>query len=162
MSGADEVMKKIPLTDTECAFIYRKIILLFELAEGYDNAFHIFDGRISKFCKDNNFKLLPKTRVSEAHTICQNREKLILENPSGFIVFSHSGRNQLRQMIRHMRNACAHGHIRVQRYFKEEFLQFQALDSNSGKTKLLALIPRAIFKDFWEIVVGTLKFVDPK
>lgn len=154
---ADKILNSFPLTNSECALIFRRIILLFELIGPDDRIFHLFDPKIQNYCKNTGLKIIPLTKPADTDVFCREPEKLIVEYTSGFIVFSHSGQNYLRQLIRHMRNACSHAQIRVVTKNSREYIEFKARDSNQKKVKLLALIQREQFEKFWDAVIQTIK-----
>jgi len=153
----DEILNSLPFTDSECALIFRRIILLFELAAPDDEAFNLFDSRIRNYCLQTGLEIISLTTVSDVDALCRDPNKLIAKYKSGFIVFSHSGRNQLRQLVRHMRNACSHAQLRVVAKKNNEYIEFRAKDPKQKKVKLLALIQRKQFKRFWDTVIQTIE-----
>ena len=155
---ADQILRKLRLSDSECALTFRSIVLLFELAEPDDNAFKILHPGIQSYCKNNGPKIIPVTTIAEVANLCKNEKGLKDENPSGFIAFSHSGQNQLRQMIRHVRNACSNAGVRIFDSGGKEYVRFEARDPGNKKTKLLALILREQFEPFWNTMLKSLKF----
>ena len=160
--SADQILKKLRLSDNECVLMFRSIVLLFELAQPDDNAFNLYHSGIQNYCKLTGLEIVSLNRVAEVNDLCGDEKALRKKYPSGYILFSHSGRNQLRQMIRHMRNACSHAGIRVLAYGGEEFVQFKARDPQGKQTKLLALIKREQLEPFWNALIKTLKFSSKK
>lgn len=152
----DEILNSLLFTDRELVFMFRSIILLFELIDSDDKAFHIFDPRIQNYCKNTGLEIIPLATVSDVDAFCREPNKLIAKYKSGFIVFSHSGRNQLRQLVQHMRNACSHARLRIVTKKGEEYIEFKAIDPKK-KVKLLALIQRKQFRRFWDTVIKTIK-----
>jgi len=138
--------------------MFRSIVLLFEIAEPDDDAFDLYNSGIKNHCETSKLEIFPLNTVDEVATFCKDENALQKKHPSGLVVFSHSGRNQLRQMIRHMRNACSHAGVRIVDSAGKEYVRFEARDPGNKKTKLLALIPREDFEPFWNTVLNTLKF----
>lgn len=155
---ADQILSKLRLSDSECVLMFRSIVLLFELAEPDDNAFSLYDSGIQNYCKASELEIFPLNTVDDVANFCKDEDALQNNHLSGFVVFSHSGRNQLRQMIRHMRNACSHAGVRIVESGGREYVRFEARDPGNKKTKLLALIPREQFDPFWNTVIKTLRF----
>ena len=155
---ADQILKKLRLSDNECVLMFRSIVLLFELAKPDDDAFNLYHQDIQKYCKLTGLEIIPRNKVADANDLCSDEKALQKKYPSGFIVFSHSGKNQLRQMIRHMRNACSHAGISIVAYGGKEYVQFKARDPWSKKVKLLAAIKREQLEPFWNAVIKTLRF----
>lgn len=148
-------------TDRECSLIYLRIILLFELADSDDEAFNVFDPRIQNYCKDTGFEIIPKRTVADVDSFYQ-KTNLDKDYPSGVFVFSHSGRNQLRKLMHHLRNACAHGGIELTKKDNTEYFKITAKDrkkkKGKEKVKLFGLVPRESFEELWNTLINTLKF----
>lgn len=151
----NDIIDKLPLTDQECVLIFRRIILFYERAGTDDDTFNLNDQRIQNYCKREKLKIKPLNNVPEVNDFCHKTGDLLKNNPFGLIVFSHHSKNQLRQLIHHMRNACSHAGIRIISKDGNEYIEFKAKYKN--KIKLLALIPREKFEHFWNIVLSTLK-----
>ena len=160
--SANQILGKLRLSENECVLMFRSIVLLFELAKPDDDAFNLFHKNIQKYCNLTGLEIIPRNKVAEADDLCSDEKVLQKEYPSGFIVFSHSGKNQLRQMIRHMRNACSHAGIRIVAYGGKEYVQFKARDPQGKQIKLLALIRREQLEPFWNTVIKTLQFSSQK
>ena len=153
----NKILNSLHLTDNECILIFRRIICFFELVAPDDEAFNLFDSKIKNYCLTTGLEIIPRTTVAEVDAFCRDPNKLIAKYKSGFIVFSHSGKNQLRQLSKHMRNACSHARIRVVTKDSREYIEFKARDPNQQKIKLLALIQREQFEKFWGVVIQTIK-----
>jgi len=156
--SAQQILKKLNLSNDECVLMFRSIVLLFELAKPDDDAFNLYHPGIQKYCKLTRLEIIPLNKVADADKFCRDERTLQKKYPSGFIVFSHSGKNQLRQMIRHMRNACSHAGISIVAYGGKEYIQFKARDPKGKQIKLLAFIKREQFGLFWNAVIKTLNF----
>jgi hypothetical protein len=155
---ADEIIKNTIFSEKECSLIYHKIILLFELSTPDDNAFNIFDDRIQNHCIKNDFKILPLAKIEDVEQFYQNNNNQIKDYPSGLFVFSHSGKNQLRQLIRHMRNAFSHAGVTFIKHGGEEYFEIKALSQDRKKIKFFGFIPRKKFDELWTVLISTLKF----
>jgi hypothetical protein len=152
----NDMLKKIPITNDECVLVFRRIILLFELAPPDDITFRLSDPRIQNYCKESELIIVPLNTISEVCEFCKNTMDFAKKYPSGFVVFCHNSQNQLRQLIHHMRNACSHAGIRIVKNRGKEYIEFKA--QRDDKIKLLAQIPRDKFEKFWETLLCTLKF----
>ncbi|MBL7178160.1 MAG: hypothetical protein ISS66_20240 [Desulfobacteraceae bacterium] len=155
---ADQILNKLRLSDNECVLMFRSIVLLFELAEPDDDAFNLYHPGIKNYCRLTGLEIIPLNTVAEVNNLCKDEKALQKKYPSGYIIFSHSGRNQLRQMIRHMRNACSHAGLSIVASGGKEYIRFEAKDPSKNKTKLLALIRREQLEPFWNAVLKTLRF----
>jgi hypothetical protein len=154
----NDVLKKIPITSQECTFLYRSIILLFELADPDDNAYNFYDNRIQNYCNNHSIIIIPHNHVSSVDLFIKKFGDISKKYPSGFVIFAHSGKNQLRKLIHHMRNACSHGGITIIKRGKREHIRFTAKNPKTGEIQLLLQMPRDEFIKFWEIILNTLKF----
>ena len=155
---AKEILKKVPFNDHECSLIYRRIILLFELSDPDDDAYNLYDSRIQNYCEKNGFEIIPMTTVVEVDNFCRESINFSKKYPSGLFVFSHSGRNQLRQLIRHMRNACSHAGVLFVTQEGTDYFEIKAIDAKQKKIKLFGLVPRENFEELWDTFINTLKF----
>jgi hypothetical protein len=154
-----DIINQITLEEKECAFVYKYIILLFERANPDDDAFNLADQRIIKYCSKHDIKIYPKENIDEVNRFCRDDEASLDQHIGGFVVFPHNSRNQLRQLVHHMRNACAHADISIFKKKNEEYLQFRATEPrNNNRIKLLARIRRNEFPDFWTTLINTLNF----
>jgi hypothetical protein len=153
-----DIINSITLNEKECAFIYQYIILLFELANPDDDAFNLADPRLKNYCLQHDIEIYPKENIDKVNDFCRV-EPSLAQHIGGFIIFPHNSRNQLRQLVHHMRNACAHADISIFKTKDEEYLQFRSTDpNNNDRIKLLAKIRRKEFYDFWTTLINTLNF----
>jgi len=155
---AEEILKKVVFNDHECSIIYRRVILLFELTEPDDNAFNLYDDRIQNYLKKDHLEVIPLTKVDEVDTFCRAPMNFYEKYPSGICVFSHNSRNQLRQLIRHMRNAFSHGSVSLIAKNGRDYFEIKALDTGKNKIKLFGIIPRDAFEELWNTIISTITF----
>ena len=158
---ADEILNKAPFTDSECSLIYRWIIYLFEHSDEADSAFNLYDSRIQNYCNKTGFTIIPKNVVNDVDNFYRKLkdDNLISKYSAGCFVFSHNAKNQLRQLIRHMRNACSHAGIRI--VVKEggiEYYEFKAVDPIKKKIKFIGIVKRNQFEELWKIIINTITF----
>ena len=155
---ADEVLEEVLLTRDELSFIYKKVVLLFERASTDDDAYSLYDNRIANYCRVSEIEIVPKRTIADVCFYLKRNQKVLLRDRSGILVFAHNSRNQLRQLIHHVRNACAHAGVRIVNRGDCEYIEIMAAGGGNESTKLFGLLPRENFVEFWSLILETLHF----
>lgn len=144
----------IILNRTHAANLYLKVILPWEnyyksLPDGY--RFDIRGKKFKAFIKNHGILIktypnIKETEVALSSLVGSN------ENKDQFIIFRHGDESKARSIFKHLRNATAHGNVRVIKIKGKRYYLFEAYEVKNrlqGKKKIfVASIKCSIFLEF--------------